>query len=155
LSVAEHTHGAVHIHGNGDCQPQQIKLTGGTDMKVAIYTHFCTNETYGGRVKPQPSIATQLKSCRNYAKRNNLDVVAEYSEETHLIGRSKRPEYKRMMDERDSTQFQAILVYSPGVLFIEGGKKHLSRGIDQLFGEESLRKQDISLVTVHRGYKKS
>jgi len=119
---------------------------------VVIYAHYCTYTNLRGEVKPQPSIETQLEYCRKFAKRNNLNVVGEYFGESHSHSRSS-PQYIKMMEEQETTQFQSIVVYSLGSLYIE--KSKYTKGLDCMFHSEVLKKLNISLLPVKSGYQTS
>jgi DNA invertase Pin-like site-specific DNA recombinase len=119
---------------------------------VVIYAHYCTYTNNRGELKPQPSVETQLESCRKYAKRNKLNVVGEYFGESTSRGRNTS-HYKKMMEERETTQFHSIVVYSLGSLYIE--KTKYTRGVDYTLHAEVLKKHDISLLPVKTGYRTS
>jgi DNA invertase Pin-like site-specific DNA recombinase len=75
-------------------------------MKVAIY--ICR---YIGWDADSPTyVDEQLKLCREYAERNEYEVVGEYIDHTYYNGGAyRRPKYGEMFQEQEKTQFRGIL----------------------------------------------
>jgi len=104
---------------------------------VVIYACIYNGRYYKG--KTQLSVDEQLKACREFAERNNLNVVGEYREKTRFSWKGiKRPQYSNMIEEHKDTQFQSILIYSWGRLYVDSLK--------YMFGKAQLIERGISIL---------
>ena len=72
---------------------------------AAIYARYsCENQT-------EQSIEGQLRECYEYAKRQDLLVVAEYIDRALTGTTDKRPEFLRMIEDSKKKTFDYVLVY--------------------------------------------
>ena len=73
--------------------------------RVVIYARFSSHS------QTEQSIEGQLRECYEYAKRQNLLVVAEYIDRALTGTTDKRPEFLRMIDDSKKKTFDYVLVY--------------------------------------------
>lgn len=73
--------------------------------RVVIYARFSSHS------QTEQSIEGQLRECYEYAKRQDLLVVAEYIDRALTGTTDKRPEFLRMIDDSKKKTFDYVLVY--------------------------------------------
>ena len=73
--------------------------------RVVIYARFSSHS------QTEQSIEGQLRECYEYAKRQDLLVVAEYIDRALTGTADKRPEFLRMIDDSKKKTFDYVLVY--------------------------------------------
>ena len=73
--------------------------------RVVIYARFSSHS------QTEQSIEGQLRECYEYAKRQDLLVVAEYIDRALTGTTDKRPEFLRMIDDSKKKAFDYVLVY--------------------------------------------
>ena len=73
--------------------------------RVVIYARFSSHS------QTEQSIEGQLRECYEYAKRQDLLVVAEYINRALTGTTDKRPEFLRMIDDSKKKTFDYVLVY--------------------------------------------
>ncbi len=75
-------------------------------MKNAvIYARFSSY------AQTEQSIEGQLRVCKEYAERNNINIINEYIDRATTGTNDNRPEFKRMIENAKSKTFDYILVY--------------------------------------------
>jgi len=74
-------------------------------MKVVIYARYSSNS------QTVQSIEGQLKVCREFARRNEMTVIAEYIEEAASGTNDNRPVFQKMIEDSNKQAFTGILVY--------------------------------------------
>lgn len=75
-------------------------------MKTAvIYARFSSYN------QQEQSIEGQLRACYEYAKRNDIQVIAEYCDRAKSGTNSNRPQLQKMLKDSELGQFQIVLVY--------------------------------------------
>ena len=75
-------------------------------MNVSVYARYSSDN------QSETSIEQQLKACYEYCKRNNYNVIAEYSDEA-ISGRTDdRPQFQKMIEDSKRKMFQGIVIYS-------------------------------------------
>ena len=81
------------------------KKSDNTIENAVIYARYSSS---GQR---EESIEGQIRECREYAARNNLRVVGEYSDHA-LTGRSdKRPDFQRMIRDSEKGHFTVLICW--------------------------------------------
>lgn len=73
--------------------------------RVVIYARFSSHS------QTEQSIEGQLRECYEYAKRQDLLVVAEYIDRALTGTTDKRPEFLRMIEDSKKKTFDYFLVY--------------------------------------------
>ncbi len=75
-------------------------------MNIVLYCRFSSHS------QNEQSIEGQLKTCYDFAERNDYKVIGEYIDRgISGTGAENRPEFQRMIADAAKRQFQAILVY--------------------------------------------
>lgn len=74
-------------------------------MNVVIYARFSSHN------QTEQSIEGQLKVCKEYAERNNLNVIGIYKDEAKSGTKDDRYDFQRMIKDSEKKQFEGILVY--------------------------------------------
>jgi DNA invertase Pin-like site-specific DNA recombinase len=72
-------------------------------MKTAIYCRVSTRD--------KQDITTQLCYLRDYAERENLEIVEEYQDVGLSGAKDSRPDFDRMLADMRAGKFKAILTY--------------------------------------------
>lgn len=66
---------------------------------------------YSSSGQREESIEGQLRECREYAQRNNMTVVGEYTDKA-LTGRTdKRPDFQRMLRDSERRAFDTVICW--------------------------------------------
>ena len=73
-------------------------------MNAVIYARY----TLGAQTNP--SLETQLKACREFAKANHYTVIGEYVDANSPGVRDRHHEFKRIIEDSVKQEFQAVLV---------------------------------------------
>lgn len=74
-------------------------------MNAVIYARFSSHS------QTEQSIEGQLRVCREYAEKNNINIIDEYIDRATTGTNDNRPEFQRMIEEASQKQFEQILVY--------------------------------------------
>ncbi len=74
-------------------------------MNIVIYARFSSHS------QTEQSIEGQLKVCREYAVKNNMNVVGEYIDRALTGTNDNRPGLRKMIYDSSSHRFEAVLVY--------------------------------------------
>ena len=74
-------------------------------MNVVIYTRFSSHN------QTEQSTIGQIKVCKEYAKRNNLNIIKIYIDEEKTGTNDNRPQFKQMILDSKKKTFEAVLVY--------------------------------------------
>jgi len=74
-------------------------------MNIVIYARFSSHN------QNEQSIEGQLKTCYEYAQKNNYIVIAEYIDRALSGTTDSRPEFQKMVEDSNKKQFQGVLVY--------------------------------------------
>lgn len=75
-------------------------------MKVVIYARFSSSS------QREASIDEQVKVCKEYAEKNDYNIVKIYSD-CALTGKTDdRPQLQKLLSDSSKLMFQAVLVYS-------------------------------------------
>jgi site-specific DNA recombinase len=72
---------------------------------VAIYARYSSHN------QREESIEAQVRACRDYALRKNLQVVAVYSDSAKSGVTAQRSEFLRMLKESEDKRFKYLLVH--------------------------------------------
>ena len=75
-------------------------------MKVAIYARFSSSS------QREASIDEQVKVCKDYAKKNDFEVVKTYSDSALTGKTDDRPALRKLLSDSSKNKFNAVLVYS-------------------------------------------
>ena len=81
-------------------------LMGCIKMNVVIYTRFSPGSTQN-----EQSTIGQLKVCREFAQKNNWNIINEYIDEAETGTSDNRPQFKRMIEDSSKKTFEGVLVY--------------------------------------------
>ena len=74
-------------------------------MNIVIYARYSSHN------QTETSIEGQLKSCYEFAARNEYTIVGEYIDRAISGTTDNRPQFQKMIDDSSKKQFQAVLVY--------------------------------------------
>lgn len=76
------------------------------DMKAVIYARFSSSS------QREASIDEQVKVCKDYAEKNNYEVVKVYSDSALTGKTDERPALKKLLTDSSKNNFNIVLVYS-------------------------------------------
>ena len=99
-----------------------------------IYARFSSDN------QRDESIDAQLRAIRDFAKKNNIIVIAEYIDRAKSAMTDKRPEFLRMVDEAKEGRFDVVLVHKLD-RFARNRKDSIGYRLE-------LKRHDVSLVSV-------
>lgn len=74
-------------------------------MNAVIYARFSSHN------QREESIEGQLRECKEFAKRNRIDVIGSYIDRAMSAKTDNRPEFQRMIRDSYSRQFDTVIVY--------------------------------------------
>ncbi|MDD4406722.1 MAG: recombinase family protein [Bacilli bacterium] len=74
-------------------------------MNVVIYARYSSHN------QSEQSIEGQLLVCKEYAKRNDYNVVGEYIDRAISGTSDNRPEFLKMIEDSNKKHFNGVLVY--------------------------------------------
>ena len=74
-------------------------------MKAVIYARFSSH------AQKDASIEQQIRTCKEYAERNDITVVGEYSDRALSGTSDKRPDFQRMIRDAAKGKWERVLVY--------------------------------------------
>lgn len=80
-----------------------------TRLRYVLYARKSTTD----ESHQEHSIEDQLKYCREFAKKNNLNVVTEITEKQSAKTAGKRPKFRKMLDDIRAGKYDAILAWHP------------------------------------------
>ena len=66
---------------------------------------------YSSHAQTEQSIEGQLRDCYEYAKSNNLNVVAEYIDRATTGTNDNRAEFQRIIKDSDKQLFDTVICY--------------------------------------------
>lgn len=101
-----------------------------TRFKAAIYTRLSNERTEEWRSKSF-SIETQTIACKEYALKENIDIIEIYTDYEYSGTNFERPSFIRMMDDIKSRRINCIIIRDLSRL----GREYLEMGrlIDKVF----------------------
>ena len=73
--------------------------------KAVIYARFSSH------AQTEQSIEGQLRECYDFAKRNDITIIAEYIDRALTGTSDKRPQFLKMIDDSKKKHFEYVLVY--------------------------------------------
>ncbi len=74
-------------------------------MEAVIYARYSSDS------QREESIEDQVKSCKQYAKRNKLDIVKIYSDKALTGTSDKRPNFQQMIKDSSESTWERIICY--------------------------------------------
>lgn len=74
-------------------------------MNVVIYARYSSHN------QNDQSIEGQLAVCKEYALRNNYNIVGEYIDRATSGTNDNRPQFLKMIEDSNKKQFEGVLVY--------------------------------------------
>ena len=74
-------------------------------MNVVIYARFSSHN------QNEQSIEGQIKYCKEYAKRNDYNIIHIYIDEARSGTSDDREQFQKMIEDSSKKQFQGVLVY--------------------------------------------
>lgn len=98
--------------------------------RAGIYTRLSNERTEEWRAKSS-SIETQILVCKDYAKKENIDVIATYDDYEYSGTNFERPKFKEMMEDIKERKINCIIIRDLSRL----GREYLEMGrlIDKVF----------------------
>ena len=79
-------------------------INGENADKAVLYCRFSSEN------QREESIEGQRRECLEYAKKNSMEVIAEYVDRAKSATTDNRPDFQRMMRESASRSFGIVLV---------------------------------------------
>ena len=73
--------------------------------KAVIYARFSSH------AQTEQSIEGQLRECYDFAKRNDITIIAEYIDRALTGTSDKRPQFLKMIEDSKKKHFEYVLVY--------------------------------------------
>jgi DNA invertase Pin-like site-specific DNA recombinase len=80
-------------------------LTGEKIVKAVIYARFSSHN------QREESIEGQLRECKDFAQRNQIEVIGSYIDRAMSAKTDNRPEFQRMIRDSYVRQFDVVIVY--------------------------------------------
>jgi DNA invertase Pin-like site-specific DNA recombinase len=74
-------------------------------MKAVIYARFSSHN------QREESIDGQLRECKDFAKRNQIEVIGNYIDRAISAKTDNRPEFQHMIRDSYARQFETVIVY--------------------------------------------
>ena len=74
-------------------------------MKAVIYARYSSD---GQR---EESIDGQLRECKEYAERHNMNIIGTYIDRALSAKSDNRPDFQKMIRDSAKKQFEAVLVW--------------------------------------------
>ena len=74
-------------------------------MNIVIYARFSSHN------QNEQSIEGQLKTCYEYAQKNDYTIIGEYIDRALSGTTDNRPQFQKMIEDSNKKQFQGVLVY--------------------------------------------
>ena len=74
-------------------------------MKAVIYARFSSHN------QREESIEGQLRECKEFAKRNQIQVIGSYIDRAISAKTDNRPEFQHMIRDSFARQFETVIVY--------------------------------------------
>jgi site-specific DNA recombinase len=74
-------------------------------VKGAIYARFSSDN------QRDESIDAQVRACKEYAKRNNIQIVKIYADRAKSATSDKRPEFQQMIADSGTDLFETIIIH--------------------------------------------
>ena len=73
-------------------------------MKAVIYARYSSDN------QREESIEGQLRECRAFAEKNDVQIIGTYIDRAYSAKTDNRPEFQRMIKESSGRTFDIILV---------------------------------------------
>lgn len=74
-------------------------------ISAVIYARYSSSN------QREESIAGQLRECRQFAKRNDMHVIHEYTDSAMTGTSDKRPAFQQMIQDSEKQTFQVVIVW--------------------------------------------
>ena len=74
-------------------------------MNVVIYARYSSHN------QTEQSIEGQIAVCKEYAERNNFNIVDEYIDRALTGTTDNRPQFLKMIEDSNKKHFKGVLVY--------------------------------------------
>ncbi|AST57700.1 recombinase [Thermoanaerobacterium thermosaccharolyticum] len=103
-------------------------------MKAAAYCRFSSDN------QREESIDAQLRAIREYAKKNNIEIVKIYADEAKSATTDDRPQFLQMIKDSEIGIFQAVVVHKLD--------RFARNRYDSAFYKRHLKKNGIRLISV-------
>lgn len=95
---------------------------------------------YSSDMQREESIEAQLRACNEYAERNDLTVIAEYTDRAKSATTDQRPEFQQMIADAKAGKFQYIIIHK---------LDRFSRDrYDHAFYKRELKQAGVTLISV-------
>lgn len=74
-------------------------------MNVVLYARYSSHN------QNEQSIEGQLKTCREYARQHNYNIINEYIDRATTGTNDHRPQFKKMIQDSFEKKFEGVIVY--------------------------------------------
>lgn len=103
-------------------------------MDVVIYTRFSSNN------QTEHSTERQIKYCKEFAERNDFNVIHIYTDEAQSGMSANRQQFKQMIKDSKNKRFQGVIVYSQD--------RFARNRYDSVTYKDELRKNGVRVFSV-------
>jgi DNA invertase Pin-like site-specific DNA recombinase len=103
-------------------------------MKGVIYARYSSDS------QREESIEGQIRDCKSYAERNDIDIVEIYIDRAYTATNDNRPDFQRMIHDSVRKKFEAILVWKLD--------RFARRRYDSAHYKNLLKKNGVKVVSV-------
>jgi len=74
-------------------------------MKAVVYARYSSDS------QTENSIDGQIRECKEYAERHNINIIGSYIDRALSAKTDNRPEFQRMIRDSAKKQFDVVLVW--------------------------------------------
>lgn len=76
-----------------------------TPIKAVAYARFSSDH------QREESIEAQLRAINDYAKKNGIEIIAEYIDRAYSARSDQRPEFQQMIKDAKERRFEIVVVH--------------------------------------------
>lgn len=103
-------------------------------MKAAAYCRYSSDN------QREESIEAQIRAIKEYAERNNIEIIKIYADEARSATTDDRPQFLQMIKDSEINIFQAVIVHKLD--------RFARNRYDSAFYKRQLKKNGIKLISV-------
>lgn len=96
---------------------------------------------YSSHSQNEQSIETQINTCMEYAKKNNLNVIKIYEDKAKSATNDNRESFQQMLDDSSSKKFKYLLLYNLS--------RFARNATESVLNEVILTKNGVSIISVN------
>ena len=103
-------------------------------MKAVIYARYSSDN------QREESIEAQTRAIKDYAKRNNINIIKTYADEAKTATIDNRPQFLDMIKDSKSGEFELVLVHKLD--------RFARNRYDSAFYRKELQKNGVKLISI-------